>query len=246
MIDTHAHLDACAEPAEQLVAEARAAGVGRIVTIGREQAVELADRFPGVWAVVGWHPHEAADVRRVDEIGRLLAHPRVVAVGECGLDYYRDHAPRDRQREVFDAQIEIANASRLPLVIHTRDADDDTFAALEAAAVPVLLHCFSSPGRLDEAIERGYYCSFAGNVTYPAASALREAAARVPADRILAETDSPYLAPVPQRGRPNRPANVMLTLHALAAERGVAAAELERQIGENAARLFGLPAGDAG
>jgi TatD DNase family protein len=246
VIDTHAHLDACAEPADQLVDEARAAGVGRILTIGREQAVDLAERFPGVWAVVGWHPHEAADVQRVEAIEPLLAHPRVVAVGECGLDHYRDLAPRDRQREVFDAQIQIANRAGLPLVIHTREADDDTFAALEAAAVPVLLHCFSSPDRLDEAIERGYYCSFAGNVTYPAATGLREAAARVPDDRILAETDSPYLAPVPQRGRPNRPANVMLTLRALAAERGVAADELERQVERNAAHLFGLPAGDAG
>jgi len=246
VIDTHAHLDACAEPAEQLVSEAAAAGVGRIVTIGREQAVELAERFPGVWAVVGWHPHEAAEVERVDAISPLLEHPRVVAVGECGLDYYRDLSPRDIQRDVFEAQIELANAAGLPLVIHTRDADADTFAALEAARVPVLLHCFSSADRVDEAISRGYYCSFAGNVTYPAAERLREAAAQVPEDRILAETDSPYLAPVPQRGRPNRPANVMLTLAALAGRRGVPADRLERQIEDNAARLFGLPAGDPG
>jgi TatD DNase family protein len=141
-------------------------------------------------------------------------------------------------------QIELANACGRPLVIHTRDADEDTFATLEAARVPVVLHCFSSPDRLGEAIERGYYLSFAGNSTYPAAVRLREAAAQVPADRILAETDSPYLSPVPLRGKPNRPANVMLTLEALARERGVEASELERQVEQNAARVFGLP--DAG
>jgi TatD DNase family protein len=242
VIDTHAHLDACAKPADQLVEEARAAGVSQIVTIGREQAVELAERFEGVWAAVGWHPHEAAEVERVDAIRPLLDHPRVVAVGECGLDYYRDRAPRDRQRSVFREQIELAGAAGLPLVIHTREADHDTFVALREAAVPVVLHCFSSPDRLDEAIEHGYYCSFAGNVTYPAAVRLREAAAAVPADRILAETDSPYLAPVPLRGRPNTPANVMLTLEALARERGMDAGELGRQVERNASRVFGLPA----
>ncbi|MGN6379194.1 MAG: TatD family hydrolase [Gaiellales bacterium] len=241
MIDTHAHLDACAEPAEELVAEARAAGVSRILTIGREQAVALAEQFDGVWAVVGWHPHEAGEVERVGSIEPLLGHPRVVAVGECGLDYYRDWAPRDRQQAVFAEQIEIANAAGRPLVIHTRDADEDTFAALEQARVPVVLHCFSSPDRLDEAIERDYYCSFAGNATYPAAGRLREAAARVPDERILAETDSPYLAPVPLRGQRNRPANVLLTLEALARERGVEPSQLERQVEQNAARVFGLP-----
>jgi TatD DNase family protein len=241
VIDTHAHLDACAEAPEELVAEAGAAGVGRILTVGREQAVALAERFPAVWAIVGWHPHEAAEATGPAPIAALLEHPRAVAVGECGLDYFRDHAPRDRQRAVFDAQIELANAAGRPLVIHTRDADDDTFAALDAARVPVVLHCFSSVGRLDDVLERGYFCSFAGNVTYPSAGALREAAARVPDDRLLAETDSPYLAPVPQRGRPNRPANVMLTLAALAELRGVPATALERQVEGNAAAVFGLP-----
>jgi TatD DNase family protein len=245
VIDTHAHLDACAEPPEALVSEAGDAGVRRILTIGREQAVGLAERFAGVWAVVGWHPHEAAEAADgggAAAIARLLGHPRAVAVGECGLDYFRDRAPRDRQRAVFGELIELANATGRPLVIHTRDADADTFAALEAARVPVVLHCFSSVGRLDDALERGYYCSFAGNVTYPSAEPLRAAAARVPADRLLAETDSPYLAPVPQRGRPNRPANVVLTLAALADVRGQPAAELEAQVEANAARVFGLPA----
>ncbi|HEU0194016.1 MAG TPA: TatD family hydrolase, partial [Gaiellales bacterium] len=137
MIDTHAHLDACAEDAEDLVEAAGAAGVTRIVTIGREQAVDLAARLPEVWAAVGWHPHEAGEVADVGAVEPLLAHPRVVAVGECGLDYYRDLAPRDEQLRVFESQVEMANRAGKPLVIHTRDADQDTFRVLEAAAVPV-------------------------------------------------------------------------------------------------------------
>ena len=240
MIDTHAHLDGCDAPPEEVAEEAAAAGVRRILTIGREQAVEIAERLDGVWAVVGWHPHEA-DAARVEELVPLLDHPRVCALGECGLDFFRDNAPRDVQRRVFAAQIELANDTGKPLVIHTRDADEETFPMLEEARVDVVLHCFSSPERVQEAAERGYYCSFAGNVTYPAAEALREAARRVPAERILAETDSPYLAPVPLRGKRNRPANVVHTLRLLAEQRGVEAAQLESQIEANAARVFRLP-----
>lgn len=223
------------------MAEAAAAGVSRIVTIGREQAVELAERHDEVFAVVGWHPHEAADAGPLDELRPLLAHPRVVGLGECGLDYYRDHAPRDAQRDVFRGQIELANDLEMPLVIHTREADADTFALLEEARGPVILHCFSSPAMLGEAIARGYRCSFAGNVTYPSAVELREAAARVPDELILAETDSPYLAPVPHRGRPNVPANVMDTLRFLADVRGVPVEDLAARIERNAAAVFGLP-----
>jgi TatD DNase family protein len=240
VIDTHAHLDACAEEAGALVEAAREAGVTGIVTIGREQAVDLAGRLPGVWAAVGWHPHEAGEVADVLAVEPLLAAPRVVAVGECGLDYYRNLAPRDDQLRVFRAQIEIANRAGEPLVIHTREADEDTFRLLEDAVVPVVLHCFSSIGRLEDAVERGYYCSFAGNVTYPAAEDLRAAAARVPGDRILAETDSPYLSPVPLRGRPNQPANVLHTLAVLAEARGEPASELEARIDANATAVFGL------
>jgi TatD DNase family protein len=240
VIDTHAHLDACAEEAGALVEAAREAGVTGIVTIGREQAVDLAGRLPGVWAAVGWHPHEAGEVADVLAVEPLLAAPRVVAVGECGLDYYRNLAPRDDQLRVFRAQIEIANRAGEPLVIHTREADEDTFRVLEDAVVPVVLHCFSSIGRLEDAVERGYYCSFAGNVTYPAAEDLRAAAARVPGDRILAETDSPYLSPVPLRGRPNQPANVLHTLAVLAEARGEPASELEARIDANATAVFGL------
>jgi TatD DNase family protein len=240
VIDTHAHLESCEGTPEEVMAAAAAAGVERVLTIGREQAVDMAGRLPGVWAIVGIHPHEAADGLDVDALRPLLAHPRAVAVGECGLDFFRDYAPRDDQVRVFAAQIELANELGLPLVIHTRAADDDTFRMLEAAAVPVVLHCFSSVDRLDEALARGYHCSFAGNVAYPSAEDLRAAAARVPDDRILAETDSPYLAPPPHRGRRNQPAYVMETLAVLARERGVEPAALAAQIERNADRLFGL------
>ena len=240
MIDTHAHLDLCEAPAEDLVDAAAAAGVGRILTVGREQALALADRFEAVWAIVGIHPHEAGEAVDVEALRPLLAHPRAVAVGECGLDFFRDYAPRADQLRVFGAQIALANETGLPLVIHTRAADDDTFRMLEAAEVPVLLHCFSSVDRLDEAIERGYFCSFAGNVAFPKADDLRAAAVRVPDDRILAETDCPYLAPPPHRGRPNQPAYAAITLGVLARERGVSEAALGEQIDRNADRLFGL------
>jgi TatD DNase family protein len=190
--------------------------------------------------VIGWHPHEAVEAD-VQALRPLLSAPRVVAVGEIGLDFYRDNAPRAAQRRAFAEQVELANETGLPLVIHTRDADQETFTMLERARVGVVLHCFSSPQRLDQAVERGYLMSFAGNVTYPKATDLQEAAGSVPEHLLLAETDSPYLAPVPLRGRPNRPANVMHTLTFLAGLRGVAAAELARVIEANAARVFGLP-----
>ena len=240
MIDTHAHLESCPGGPEAAIAEAADAGVDRILTIGREQAVELAAHNGGVWAVVGWHPHEAAEAD-VAALRPLLSQPRVVALGEVGLDFYRDNAPRDDQRRVFSEQIDMANETGLPLVIHTRDADDETFPMLERAQVPVVLHCFSSPVRLDEAVSRGYMLSFAGNVTYPKAVELQEAAARAPAELLLAETDSPYLAPVPLRGRPNTPANVAHTVRFLAALRDVDEDELAAQVEQNAARVFGLP-----
>jgi TatD DNase family protein len=241
VIDTHAHLEMCDGEPEDVAAAAAEAGVSRILTIGREQAVDLAERIPGVWAVVGVHPHEAADVADpAAAVRALIGHARAVAVGECGLDFYRDYAPRDAQVRAFAAQIEVANEAGLPLVIHTRAADDETFAMLGSAEVPVVLHCFGSVGRLDDALERGYLVSFAGNVAYPKAEDLREAARRVPDDRILAETDAPYLAPPPHRGRPNQPAYVMRTLEVLAGERGVDRAVLEAQIDANATRVFGL------
>jgi TatD DNase family protein len=231
----------CDGEPEEVVARAAAAGVSRVLTVGLGQAADLAGRIPGVWAIVGVHPHEAARVADpAAAVRALLDRPRVVAVGECGLDFYRDYAPRDDQRRAFAAQIEVANEAGLPLVIHTRAADDETFAMLEAARVPVVLHCFGSVGRLGDALKRGYLVSFAGNAAYPKAGDLREAARRVPADRILAETDAPYLAPPPHRGRPNEPAYVMRTLEVLATARGVEPAALEAQIDANATRVFGL------
>jgi TatD DNase family protein len=245
MIDTHAHL----EPAEapEVLARARAAGVDRVVTVattvdGARDALALAAENEGVFASLGIHPHEAGggEAGRVGELRELLADPRAVAVGETGLDYFRDYAPRDAQRRLFDAQLALAAALGKPVVIHTRSADDDTRAALVAFDGTVILHCFSAPALLEAALEHRWYVSFAGNVTYPKAPELREAAARVHADRLLAETDSPYLAPQPVRGRRNEPAYVMHTLATLAEARGESTAELEARIDANAAAAFGL------
>jgi TatD DNase family protein len=231
------------------VAEAAAAGVETIVAIGvgrasSEAAVALTQEHPGVFAAVGVHPNDADAFTPADEvwIRDLLAHPKVVAVGECGLDYYRDHARPDAQRRAFSAQIGLARESGKPLVIHTRDAADETFAMLEREAGdhPVVLHCFSLPDRLGEAAERGYMLSFAGPVTFPKSLELQRAARDAPAELLLVETDSPYLAPVPRRGRPNRPANVAHTLRFVAGLRGVSEAELDALTTSNASRVFGI------
>ena len=249
MIDTHAHLDACEEPPALLVERARVVGVTRIVTIGTgidscRAALAIADACAGVAAVLGIDPHQAgsSEAGRVDELRPLLDHPAAVAVGETGLDGYHRHATLDEQRRLLDAQLALADELGLPAVIHSRDADFDTAAALEPFPGTVILHCFSAPGLLETALERGYYLSFAGNVTYGKAEELRHAAARVPADRILAETDSPYLAPHPLRGRSNEPANVMHTLAVLAQARDEEPRELERRIDANATAVFRLQA----
>ena len=244
MIDTHAHLDMCPDP-EAAVSRAREAGVTRILTVGTgaaswPRALELAERHEGVAAILGLHPHNAGDPDALDGLAEALADDRVVAVGETGLDFYRDYAPRDAQRSAFAAQLELAADTAKPLVVHSRAADDETAALLERFDGTVVLHCFSSPHLVPVALDRGYYVSFAGNVTYPNASELRLAATQVPADRILAETDTPYLAPQPRRGRPNEPANVVHTLAALARARGEQPDELERRIEENARRAFAL------
>jgi TatD DNase family protein len=247
VIDTHAHLEACADPPHELVARAHAAGVTRILAVGStietcRTALRAAEENDGVFAILGIHPHEAANEGdRLDELVALLAHPRAVAVGETGLDFYRDRAPRDRQLEVFEAELDLARETGKPVVIHTRAADTETAGALERFDGTVVLHCFSSAALLPAALERGYYVSFAGNVTFPNASDLRVAATQVPADRLLTETDSPYLAPQPVRGRPNEPANVVHTLAALAEVRGEDRDELEVRIDANATAAFGLP-----
>jgi TatD DNase family protein len=245
VIDTHAHLDACDDPAD-VIRRAREAGVSRILTVGTtpagcRDALDLADRFGEVFAILGIHPHEAARGDGAEELLPLLAHPRAVAVGETGLDFFRDYAPRESQRRLFAAERALAADLGKPLVVHTRNADGETAAALAGFAGTVVLHCFSSPTLLAPALERGYYVSFAGNVTYPKAEELREAARAVPRDRILAETDAPYLAPQPVRGRRNEPAFVVHTVAALADARGEDPAALAAAIEANAAACFGLP-----
>jgi TatD DNase family protein len=247
LTDTHAHLDACAEPAEALVARAHAVGVERIVSVGSglascRETLAIAGREQGVFAALGIHPHQAADedAGRLDELRELLGHERAVAVGETGLDFYRDYAPRDRQRELFERQLELATELGMAVVVHTRAASEETAAALEGFEGTVVLHCFSAPGLLPVALERGYYVSFAGNVTYPSAEELREAARRVPGDRLLVETDSPYLSPQPRRGRPNEPANVVHTAAALAEARGEDAEALAARLDANATAAFSL------
>ena len=246
MIDTHAHLDACDDPAA-VVARAQAAGVTRIVTIGTgiescRAALAIADRHEGVYAALGIDPHQAGsdEAQRIDELRDLLSDPKAVAVGETGLDNYHHLASPTEQRALFDAQIALAAELGKPIVIHSRDASADTADALADFDGSVILHCFSSPDLLSTALERGYYVSFAGNVTYPKAAELRDAAALAPADRLLVETDSPYLAPQPVRGRPNEPANIVHTLGVLAAARGEEPAALATQIDRNATVAFGL------
>jgi TatD DNase family protein len=208
-----------------------------------ERALEAAREHEGVVAIVGRHPHHAEgfDSRGLEEIERAAADPLARAIGETGLDYYRDRAPREDQRRAFEAQLELAERLDLPVVIHTRAAEDDTFAVLaeHAHELTVILHCFSAPDRLDEAVERGYLCSFAGNVTYKNNQDLQAAARDVPEHLLLVETDSPYLAPMPLRGKPNEPANVQLTAEFVADLRGVGYGELDAMVERNAARVFG-------
>jgi TatD DNase family protein len=247
VIDTHTHLDALDDDPAAVVARAHGAGVTRILTVGTDvagcrHALELADRFDGVYAILGIHPHAANDATDDDvaEVRELLAHPKAVGAGEMGLDWFRDYAPRDKQLRLFDAMLSVAAETGKPAVIHTRAADADTLAALDGFDGRVVLHCFSSPQLLEPALERGWYVSFAGNVSFPKAVDLRLAAREVPADRILAETDAPYLAPQPVRGKPNEPAYVMHTLAALAQARNEDPIELERQIDLNASACFVL------
>jgi TatD DNase family protein len=247
VIDTHAHLDACEEP-DAMLERAHAVGVRQVVTIGTgiassRRALALADAHEGVFAAVGIDPHQAGtpEAERVDELRGLLGHRKVVAVGETGLDDFHRHAPLADQQELFRLQLELASEAGKPVVVHSRAAVEQTAASLAGFAGTVVLHCFSEPGLLPVALERGYYVSFAGNVTFPKADDLRQAAACVPANRLLAETDSPYLAPQPVRGRRNEPANVVHTVRVLAAARGDDADELGALMAANAASAFGLP-----
>ncbi|MDP9228395.1 MAG: TatD family hydrolase [Actinomycetota bacterium] len=254
MVDTHAHLGLCEPSAEQLVAAAAAAGVRRILTVGLGEdsnpgAIALAGAHQEVFACVGRHPNGADgfDEAAAATIEELAEGEQVVAIGETGLDFYRDRSDPDEQRRAFAAQIAIAGRAGKPIVIHLRDAEGSEEAVAEAfgtltskAESDVILHCFSAgPTWAERAAELGWYCSFAGNVTYPKAQQLRDAASVVPEDRVLVETDSPFLAPQAVRGKPNQPANVVATAEMVADVRGVPYAELERSVEANAARVFG-------
>jgi TatD DNase family protein len=249
VIDTHAHLDGCDADPGELLARARSVGVTRVVTIGTgidssRRALAIAESEAGVVAAVGIDPHRAAspEAARVDALRPFLEHPKAVAVGETGLDGHHGADTLREQRALLDRQLALADELRLPVVIHSRSADEETAAALAPFPGTVVLHCFSEPGLLGTALQRRYFVSFAGNVTYPKAEALRSAAARVPDDRLLVETDSPYLAPQPVRGRPNEPMHVRHTVATLAEARGVMVAELEAQLDANASAAFSLDA----
>ncbi len=248
MIDSHTHLHLCEEPDAELVERAVAAGVVKMLTVGTNgvscrSALAAAEAFPQVYVAVGRHPNEAHGFDDADlaELKALAAHPRCVAIGETGLDYYREGAPREDQKRAFSAQIALARTTGTPLIIHTRNADEDTLAQLAAQAegVSVVMHCFSMPDRLQECLERGYTVSFAGNVTYRSAADLAEAARIVPEERLLVETDAPYLTPQAVRKHRNQPAFVAHTAAFLAELRGVSVAELGATVERNAERVFG-------
>ena len=248
MVDTHCHLDSCAPPDGELVELAREVGVHRIATVGMHSAsiaaaLVAAREYEDVFAIVGRHPphSEGFGPAELEEIERAAADPLARAVGETGLDYFRDRAPRADQRRAFEAQLDLAARAGLPVVIHTRAAEEDTFATLaeRAGDVTVVLHCFSAPGRVEECVERGYMCSCAGNLTYPKAHGLQAAARELPEELLLVETDSPFLAPLAVRGKPNEPANVTHTAAFLAELRGVSYDDLERTVEDNARRVFG-------
>jgi TatD DNase family protein len=248
MVDTHCHLDHCEPPVPHLVTRARQAGVERVMAIGMtgessRHALSAADRHDEVFACIGRHPHESEgfDDAGLEELRALSGHPKARAIGETGLDYKRDYSPRDDQRHAFIAQMELARELDRPLVIHTRFAAEDTLDLLarHADGQPVIVHCFSLTDRVEECVERGYYCSFAGNVTYPKATDLQRAATTVPDELLLVETDAPFLSPQKRRGKPNEPAFVTSTAEFVAQLRGMSYEALDRVVSDNSARLFG-------
>ncbi|HEV3035258.1 MAG TPA: TatD family hydrolase [Solirubrobacteraceae bacterium] len=248
MIDSHTHLHLCEEPNAELVAEADAAGVTRMLTVGIDgascrAALAAAEDFPQVYAAIGRHPNAAKGFDDADlaELRALAAHERCAAIGESGLDFYRDTAPRADQERAFAAQIALARETGKPLVIHSRAADEATLQQLaaEADGVSVVMHCFSMPERLEECARRGYAISFAGNVTYKSATDLADAARRAPEELLLVETDAPYLTPQPVRKQRNRPAFVAHTAAFVAELRGVSVEQLDAAVTRNAARVFG-------
>ena len=243
--DHHCHLPA-GEAAEPVIADARAAGVEVLINVGTDvddsrQAIAVAETYEGVWATAGVHPHEASG--GIDGLESLLGRPEVVAVGEAGLDYHYDHSPRPVQQQVFAAQVELANRHDLPLVVHSRSAWDDTLAVLDREGMPprTVMHCFTGgPREADECLRRGAVLSFSGIVTFPKAQDVREAAILCPLDRLLVETDSPYLAPVPHRGKQNRPALVGVVGAAVAEAKGLDVADVEQATWASTRAFYGL------
>ena len=249
LVDSHCHLDFPDFAAERdaVIARARAAGIGTMLTIGTRLdefagVRAIAEAYDDVWCSVGAHPHEAADhaATAATELAALAAHPRVIGIGETGLDYHYDHSPREVQQRVFRSHIAAARLSGLPLIVHAREADDDVARMLrDEAATAGVLHCFSSGRRLAEAaLELGFYISISGIVTFRNAEELHAIVRDVPLDRLLVETDAPYLAPVPYRGKRNEPAYVATTAAAVAALKGIEPEELAAATTENFFRLF--------
>ncbi|MCL4161706.1 UNVERIFIED_CONTAM: hypothetical protein GTU68_015101 [Idotea baltica] len=244
--DNHCHLTSLKTDPAEAVALASQAGVQRLLTVGctledSRRAIEIAEQFDNVWATAGVHPHDASD--GIDGLEALLDHPKVVAVGECGFDYHYNHSEPGQQRDAFIGQIQLAHKHDLALVIHTREAWDETFEVLDAEGIPprTVFHCFTGgPGEAEQCLARGAYLSFSGIATFKTAEDVREAARLTPLDRILVETDSPYLAPVPHRGKPNQPAFVAEVGNFLAAEKGCSIGEFATVTWENGHRLFGL------
>jgi TatD DNase family protein len=260
LIDSHCHLEAKdfrapdgTDERDTIVARAEAAGVGAFVCIGSggslqevENAIAWAEKSPRIWAAIGIHPHDAA---RMDEptftrIAELARHPRVVAVGETGLDYHYDHSPRDVQAKVFARFLQLAASIHKPVTLHIREAHEDARAIYAAEAdrsLGGIVHCFTgTPEDADAWLQLGLHISFSGILTFKSAAPIQAAAKNVPAERILVETDCPYLAPIPHRGKRNEPAFVVHTAAKLAELRGVTPGEIARQTSENTARLLGL------
>lgn len=251
MIDSHAHLNdpAFAEDVEVVVDRAKVAGVETIINVGydltsSQRAVELAERFSNLWAVVGLHPHDAKDwtVELRESLKGLLKHPKVLALGEAGLDYYYDHSPREKQRQVFREQLALAQEMGMPVVIHSREATKDTMDIVEEyREVPCLLHCYG--GSLETAVlyeKMGHYFSFGGPITFQNAHKLREVASGIPLERILLETDCPYLTPHPHRGKRNEPAHLPLVAKKLAEIHGCTLKEIVEQTVQNTRTFFRL------
>jgi TatD DNase family protein len=254
LIDSHAHIDfpQFAEDREAMLQRARDAGVSTLLAIGTgpgpeklDAAIPFAEQHDWIYTSVGIHPHEAKEVTRqhLDELARLAQHPKVIAWGEIGLDYFYDHSPRDVQATVFRSQMELARAAKLPIIIHCRDAWDDCLALIEQHWRPTglagILHCFTGMfGHAKRGLDMGFLISFAGNATYPKTQNIRDVAKEIPLDRILIETDSPFLAPQPYRGKRNEPAYVAEVAKTLATVRNLAPEEIAAATAANFRRFF--------